>query len=212
MLDGLAHLRPLVNGDSGFIPRPFDRAMELLEHGLDAEALRFLRAVGVRHVTERTPSALQGGTGRSAGPAAGLPSGVRELATFERERVLELGEGPVAEPIHPAEAAGTRWSSAGVLLTLSEPRPVGRVVFEQSDAPWLAHPTLEASLDGVTWEPVEASANLADATLSLYQDPKHARGEIRFAPRVVRFLRLTAKLPARGGVLGVDGRLSSAPP
>ena len=28
--------RPLVNGDSGFIPRAFDRAMELFEHGLDA--------------------------------------------------------------------------------------------------------------------------------------------------------------------------------
>src|SRR5262249_4882940 len=36
MLDGLVHGRPLVNGDSGFIPRPFDRAMELFEHGLDA--------------------------------------------------------------------------------------------------------------------------------------------------------------------------------
>ena len=56
MLDGLAHMRPLVNGELGFIPRPFDRAMELLEHGLDDESLRFLRAVGVRHVT--TPRAL----------------------------------------------------------------------------------------------------------------------------------------------------------
>ena len=200
-----------MNGDSGFIPRPFDRAMELLEHGLDPEALRFLRAVGVRHVTERTPNALQADAGRRAGPAAGLPSGVREVARFERERVLELGDGPVAEAIHPAEAVGTRWSSAGVLLTLPEPRPIGRVVFELSDAPWIAQPKLEASLDGVSWEPVEATASLADATLSLYQDPTHARGEIRFAPREVRFLRLTAKLPARGGALEVDGRLSYAP-
>jgi len=200
MLDGLAHLRPLVNGDSGFIPRPFDRAMELLEHGLDAEALRFLRAVGVRHVTLR------------AGPAMGLPSGVREVATFERERVLELEPGPAAQAVQPAEAVGTRWSSAGVLLTLPEPRPIGRVVFELADDPWLAQPKVEASVDGVSWEPVAASASLADATLSLYQDPRHARGEIRFAPREVRFLRLTAKLPARGGALEVDGRLSYAPP
>src|SRR5260221_2747846 len=49
MLDGLAHFRPLVNGDSGFLPRPYDRAMELLEHGPSEEALRFLRAVDVRH-------------------------------------------------------------------------------------------------------------------------------------------------------------------
>jgi hypothetical protein len=137
---------------------------------------------------------------------------VREVATFERERVLELGEGPAAEAIHPADAVGTRWSSAGVLLTLPEPRPIGRVVFELSDAPWVAQPKLEASLDAVSWEELEASASLADATLSLYQDPKRARGEIRFAPRVVRFLRLTATLPARGGALEVDGRLSYAPP
>jgi hypothetical protein len=193
MLDGLAHLRPLVNGDSGFIPRPFDRAMELLEHGLDAEALRFLRAVGVRHVTLRVET------------AAGLPSGVREVARFERERVLQLEPGPAAQAVQPAEAVGTRWSSAGVMLTLPEPRPIGRVVFELSDDPWLAQPKVEASLDGVSWEPVDASASLADATLSLYQDPRHARGEIRFGLRVVRFLRVTAKLPARGGALEVDG-------
>ena len=30
MLDGVAHFRPLLNGDSGFLPRPYDRAMELL--------------------------------------------------------------------------------------------------------------------------------------------------------------------------------------
>jgi hypothetical protein len=214
MLDGLAHLRPLVNGDSGFIPRPFDRAMELLEHGLDAEALRFLRAVGVRHVTRPSLTAPQGGSAVSAAgqAAAVLPPGVREVAAFERERVLELEAGPRAGIVQPGEAVGTRWSSAGILLTLGEPRGVGRVTFELSDAPWVAKPSVEASLDGVTWEPVEATASLADATLSLYQDPKHARGEIRFAKRVVRHLRLSAKLPARGGALEVDGRLSYAPP
>ena len=193
MLDGLAHLRPLVNGDSGFIPRPFDRAMELFEHGLDAEALRFLRAVGVRHVV------------LAAEPAAGLPPGVREIARFERERVLELLPGPAAEAVPPAAAVGTRWSSAGVLLTLPEPRSIGRVVFELSDDPWLAQPQLEVSVDGVSWEPVVASGSLADATLSLYQDPRHARGEIRFAPRLVRFLRVSGRLPARGGALELDG-------
>jgi hypothetical protein len=126
--------------------------------------------------------------------------------------VLELEQGPVAEAVHPAEAVGTRWSSEGVLLTLPEPRAVGRVVFELSDAPWVAQPKVEASLDGVTWEPVDATASLADATLSLYRDPKHARGEIRFAPREVRFVRLGATIPAREGALEVDARLSYAPP
>ena len=189
MLDGLAHLRPLVNGDSGFIPRPFDRAMELLEHGLDDEALRFLRAVSVRHVV--------------APLGQPVPSGVREVKGFERERVLELGEGPVAQAVQPGEAAATRWSSAGVVVTFPTPRPIGRVVFELSDAPWLARPRVEASLDGSSWEPVEATASLADATLSLYRDPKHGRGAIRFAPRPVRFLRLDGRLPARGGAVEV---------
>jgi hypothetical protein len=194
MLDGLAHGRPLVNGDSGFIPRPFDRAMELLEHGLDAESLRFLRAVGVRHVTEPLP------TGEGGAPAAPLP-GVCEAARFERERVLEIADGPQAAVVAAGEPVGTRWSPAGLLLTLPEPRRVGRVAFELSDAPWLTHPSVEVSLDGVAWEPLDATASLADATLSLYRDPRHARGEIRFAPRELRFLRLPPGLPARGGAL-----------
>ena len=190
MLDGLAHRRPLVNGDSGFIPRPFDRAMELLEHGLDAESLRFLRAVGVRHVT--TPDFV-----------SSLAPGARQVASFARERVLELDEGPAAAVVRPGEAVATRWSSSGVVLTLPEPRSIERVVFELSDAPWVAQPRVEASLDGLTWEPVEAAASLADATLSLYRDPRHARGEIRFAQRTVRLLRLDARLPARGGAMEV---------
>jgi hypothetical protein len=188
MLDGLAHGRPLVNGDSGFIPRPFDRAMELLEHGLDEESLRFLRAVDVRHVVGPRPE-------------AGVPAGLREVADFERERVLELSPGAVASAVRPGDAVATLWSSAGVVLTLAEPRRIGRVAFELSDAEWRARPTVEASLDGLAWETVEATASLADATLSLYRDPRHARGEIRFAPRELRVLRVDARLPARGGVL-----------
>ena len=71
-----------MNGDSGFIPRPFDRAMELLEHGLDEEALRFLRAVGVRHVV------APGGGGPLA--PGGLDARGRRLAP---DRVLEVEDG-----------------------------------------------------------------------------------------------------------------------
>lgn len=190
MLDGLAHRRPLVNGDSGFIPRPFDRAMELFEHGLDAEALRFLRAVGVRHVV-------------APGSEAEPPAGTRLAASFPRERVLELEAGAEAVAVAPGEAVPTRWSAGGIVLTLPPGRRVVRVVFELSDAPWLAQPRVEASQDGAVWDPVDASASLADATLALYRDPRHARGELRFAPREARFLRLDARLPARGSALEV---------
>jgi hypothetical protein len=48
---------------------------------------------------------------------------------------------------------------------------------------------------------VEATASLADATLSLMKDPRHGRGEVRFAPQTARFLRLDPRLPARAGIL-----------
>ena len=78
MLDGLAHGRPLVNGDSGFIPRAFDRAMELFEHGLDDESLRFLRAVDVRHAV--VPAA------GASGPAGASGSGSLRERGRRRDR------------------------------------------------------------------------------------------------------------------------------
>ena len=86
---------------------------------------------------------------------------------------------------------------------LKEARTIGRVAFELSDAPWIARPSVEASLDGVAWAPVEARASLADATLSLYRDPLRGRGEVRFTPRPMRLLRLDPRLPARPGVFDV---------
>jgi hypothetical protein len=197
MLDSLAHGRPLVNGDSGFIPRPFDRAMELFEHGVGEEGLRFLRAVGVRHVVAPAPAGPDT-------PARDLAlDGLTPGAGAGEERVLEVTSGPAAGVVREGEPVATRWTPIGTVITLGEPRTVGRVAFELSDAPWIARPSVRASLDGTTWETLEASASLADATLSLYRDPRHGRGEVRFAPRPLRFLRLEAPLPARPGVLEV---------
>jgi hypothetical protein len=195
MLDGLAHRRPLVNGDSGFIPRPYDRAMELLEHGPDAEAQRFLRAAGVTHVVQRTPAGSS---------PEGAVTGLRAVAAFDGERVDALGDGPVALPPAPGDPVPTRWTARGAVITLGGPRAVSRITFELSDAPWIARPIVEASHDGLSWEPVEAGASLADATLSLYLDPRRGRGEVRFAPRPVRYLRLDPGLPARPGLLEIS--------
>ena len=195
MLDGLAHGRPLLNGDSGFIPRPFDRAMELFASGVDAEGLRFLRAVGVRHVV-----APRSGRGLAGDLAL---EGLTPVAEAGGERVLEVTPGPVAAVVPEGEPVATRFGPGGIVIVLPAPRTVGRVAFPLSDAAWLTRPAVEASLDGVTWEPVGASASLADATLSLYRDPRRGRGEVRFAPREVRFLRLDARLPARPGAFEV---------
>jgi hypothetical protein len=197
MLDGLAHGRPLVNGDSGFIPRPFDRGMELFEHGVGAEGLRFLRAVGVRHVVAPAPAGAD-----APEPDLAL-EGLTRVAETGGERVLEVTSGPAAAVVAGGDPVATGWTPSGLVIAVAEPRTIGRVAFELSDAPWVARPSVEASLDGTSWEPVEATASLADATLSLYRDPRHGRGEVRFAPRPLRFLRLDPRLPARPGVLEV---------
>jgi hypothetical protein len=193
MLDGLAHGRPLVNGDSGFIPRPFDRAMELFERGVDEEGVRFLRAVGVRHVVAPT----------AAGPGTQALEGLTPVADAGGGRVLEVTAGPAASVAGGGDPVATRFTPGGIVVVLPEARTIGRVVFELSDAPWIARPAVEVSLDGVAWAPAEATASLADATLALYRDPLRGRGEVRFAPRPVRLLRLDPRLPARGGALAV---------
>ncbi len=186
MLDGLAHLRPLVNGNGAFMPRPFDRALEMLGGtSLDQEALRFLRAVGVRHVV--TAHTLL------------LP----ERAAFADERVYEVPDGPAAAVVVPGLPAPTLWTAAGATLDLGQRRRVSSVVFELDDREWRARPRVQASLDGLAWQPVEARASLADAAFSLYRDPRHARGALVFAPLETRFLRLDPELPARRGALEV---------
>jgi hypothetical protein len=185
MLDGIAHFRPLLNGDSGFIPRPYDRALELLEGPLTPEGLRFLRAVGVRHIV--------------TGGALGWPP----AAAFGGERVYEVPEGSRAESVDEGTAAPTLWTSGGVIADLGQERTVSRVSFELSDGPWNSRPRVRASADGTRWEEVEAEASLADATLSLVKDPRLGRGEVRFPERRARFLLLDRSLPARPGTLGV---------
>ena len=188
MLDGLAHRRPLVNGYAAFIPRPFDRAMELLARGPDEEGLRFLRAVGVTHVT-------------SAGP---LPLPLRQAAALPSGYVSEVPVGPTAAVVEAGEPVPTRFTPAGIVLALPAPRAVGRIAFELSDAEWVARPSLEVSENGSEWRTVEATASLADATLSLYRDPRRARGEVRFTVGPVRFLRLDLRIPARPGAFEVS--------
>ena len=184
MLDGLAHLRPLVNGNSAFMPRPFDRALDMLAGPrLDEEGLRFLRAVGVRHVVARDALDLE------------------TVADFGRERVFEVPPGPAASVVGPGVPVPTRWNEQGALVDLGEPRRLSGLAFELGDGPWTERPRVRASRDGEAWDDVEAAASLADATLALYRDPRHGRGALRFAPREARFLRVGREVPARPGAI-----------
>jgi hypothetical protein len=183
MLDGVAHFRPLVNGDSGFVPRPYTRTMELLQEPLGVDALRLLRAVDVRDVISRTDQAL--------------PLAVR----LGEDRIYGVPPGEAAAVVGPGAPAPTLWSADGILVDLGETRAVERVVFEVSDADWVARPRVAVSLDKQAWKDVDATASLADATLSLMKEPRHGRGEVRFAPQTTRFLRLDPRLPARPGIL-----------
>ena len=181
MLDGTVHFRPLVNGDSGFVPRPYTRAMELLQEPLTADALRLLRAVGVSDVVTRSDEALS------------------EQARFGEERIYAVPPGEAAHAVSPGR--GALAGASGLGFDLGEARQIDAVVFEVDEADWVARPRLGLSLDGQHWTDVEAVASLADATLSLMKDPRHGRGEIRFATRNARYVRLDPRLPARPGTL-----------
>ena len=185
MLDGTAHWRPLVNGDSGFMPRPYTREMELLTAPGGEDALRLLRALDVRHVVAREA----------------LPLPVAFAGADER--VYEVPSGPVAGVPQPGEAVPTLWTTTSVVADLGTPRAVESVVFEVSDAPWVDALTVEVSSDGVSWTPLAGRASLADATLSLLRDPRHGIGEVTFPRVTARFVRVPFAVPARPGRLRV---------
>jgi hypothetical protein len=183
MLDGVAHWRTLVNGDSGFVPRAYARARELLDRPLGDEPLRLLRAIGTRHVVSAAEHPL---------PLA---------ADFGADRVYDVTPGATAAVPAAALPSATLWSARGAVIDLGETRAVGRIVFEVDDRPWVDRPSVEVSTDGTSWTAVDAQASLADATLALYRDPRHGRGEVRLPLITTRLLRLDPRLPARPGVL-----------
>ena len=192
MLDGLAHLRPLVNGDSGFIPRPFDRAMELFEHGLDAESLRFLRAVGVRHVT--TPELA----GEPARPACGRWRASRASVCSSWKQGEPASRRPAGRAGgHALVVGGRRADAAGAAPDRPRRvRAVGRALGRAAERRGVARRRrLGAGRGHAPASPTPRCRSTGTR--------RHARGEIRFAPRPVRFLRLDARLPARGGAIEV---------
>lgn len=185
MLDGTAHWRPLVNGDSGFVPVPYTRAMELFDGPPTGDALRFLRAVGVTRVVSAEVLALP------------------ELGAYGPDRVYALEPGPLAAVVRGERPRATLWRSEGALLDLGAPTAVDRVVFAVGDGAWLDAPSVRVSQDGREWNAVAATASLADATLSLYDDPRAGRGAVRFPSVTARYLWLDPRLPARRGALEV---------
>ena len=188
MLQSIAHFRPLVNGDSGFMPRPYSRAMELLSGPLDEDALRYLRAIEVTHVVSRDPLPLP------------------EAQVLDGERIYDVPEGDRARAALPAPGFATLWSRRGSLVDLGESRPISRLSFEIGEGPWLSRPRVSISTDGREWEDVDARASLADATLALVRDPPHGLGEIVFGERSARFVRLDPDLPARRTSIGAARR------
>lgn len=184
MLDGIAHFRPLVNGDTGFVPRPYARMTELLQPPLSEDALRLLRAVGVAHVVTRVGDRLP------------------EAARFGDEGIHDVPEGEAATVPSPAAPAPVLWRETDVTLDLGRVVEVGRVTFPLSDAPWRAEPGVSLSDDGVTWREVKAMASLADAAFSLVQDPRHGVGEVRFRRQLARFVRIPRTVPIGPGDVG----------
>jgi hypothetical protein len=183
MLDSLAHGRPIVNGDSGFIPRPYTRAMELLTLPLSPDALELLRALGVRSAVSSEQT--------------GLPV----VRTVGADRILAIPEGPVARLPERGTEVPTLWREGQTTVDLGAQREVSGIGFVLSDKEWVSAPQVEVSSDGVQFGRVVARASLAEATLSLYADPRHGRGVVRFGKVAARYVRLDPRLPAAFGPL-----------
>jgi hypothetical protein len=185
MLEGIAHFRPLLNGDSGFMPRPYTRAMELLNGPLTDDALRLLRSTSVGHVVSRRE----------------LP-----LPLIERlgeDRIFAVPGGETARVVERGTPCATRWAPEGLLLDLGGPRSLRRVVFEPSEEPWIEQPRISVSIDGLAWSEVPARASLADAVLSLMKDPERGLAEVQIPRQTARFVLVDRRLPARRGALSV---------
>jgi len=183
MLDGVVHFRPLVNGDSGFMPRAYSRAMELLQPPLGEEAARLLRAIGVRDVVTAADVSWP------------------EVARFGAERIVEVPAGEPARVAEPGSPRPTLWTAEGAVLDTGGEGTVSGAAFELDESAWIAEPRVFVSADGRAWSEVPARASLADATLALMRDPRHGRGAVRFAPTRGRYVRIDPRLPARPGPL-----------
>jgi hypothetical protein len=186
MLESTAHFRPLVNGDSGVIPRPYDRMLELLSTPPSQDALRFLRAIGVRHIVAREDLSLP------------------EQARFRDERIYEIPPGEKA--VLPEEAGVTPTTTDGTVVDLGTERTVRALSFELSDGAWLDPVTLDVwPRDATVPAVVHARASLAEATLALLRNPRNGRAQIRFEPPLAaRRIVLPPTLPARPGTLRVE--------
>jgi hypothetical protein len=185
MLQATAHDRPLLNGDSGFVPRYYDRVLELLDGPTTGEGLRLLRGAGVTHVVARDERPLP------------------LLARYGEERIYGVPAGDAAAPAVAGRVVPAIWGRRGAELDLGAPVAIERVAFELSSAPWVERPRVQLSSDAASWEDAEATASLADAALSLARDPRHGLGELRFPARTARYVRLDPRLPARPGLLWV---------
>lgn len=185
MMESTAHFRPLLNGSSGVLPRPYDRTLELLNPPLGDDALRFLRAAGVTEVVARS---------------AELPLPL--VARFGSEHVYSVPQGDSARAprVPPARFAATP-TPRGFEVDLGTARSVERVAFRLSDEPWVERPLVRVSADGAAWSEALGSASLADATLSLIRNPREGWGEIRLDSKVeARYLELPLALPVAGDV------------
>jgi hypothetical protein len=186
MLQSTAHFRPLVNGDSGFVPRAYARATELLSGpGISEDSLRLLRALDVREVV--------------AAPGFPLPL----LQRFGPESVYAVPPGETARPADLGRAVSTLWGDGGVTADLGEVGEVRSVSFELDDRPWVESPRVAVSIDGQRWEGVRSEASLARAVLSLCRDPRHGLGVVQLPATRARFVRIDPTLPARSGTLWI---------
>jgi hypothetical protein len=131
MLDGVAHWRPLLNGDSGFVPRPYTRALELLGGADGEEAMRFLRAAGVTHmITGGSVQAVPDGAAAEVvpmlSPAATLHTRAGVIVDLGAPRrvdrlTFEVDERPwITSPALDVSLDGVAWTALAARASLAD--------------------------------------------------------------------------------------------
>ena len=183
MLDGVAHFRPLLNGDSGFLPRPYDRAMELLA-----------RAPG------RGGLALPAGGGRDARRHARSRSRRRWPPTFGERRSPRGAAGPRRRKRWSRANRRRRiWGRDGARIDLGNARIVDRVVFEIGDGEWVSRPACASrptAATGKTW-PRKLRFPMPSCPFTGTPAPGGARsGSLRAPPGSYGLTRASPRVPA----------------
>ena len=185
MLDGIAHWRPLVNGDSGLRAAPYTRAMELLDGPLDDEA-----------------PALPARGRRDARRQPRVPSTLPEIGVYGPDRVYSIDARPARREAVAASARADALATAeGPVVDLGAPTAVDRVVFGWATGPGSTRRACARRTTAARGTRCRPPPAWRTRRLSLYRTRGAGRGAVRFPTVTARYSWLDPPAAGAAGAL-----------